>query len=227
MSSRITAMISMRPPCARAHGPLVQRSAWILLPYSLPGTIILHLAAGGAIRTLTLFFLLWHALSDGGGTPESEVPQLVVVLHAHREVPGSIPCSCNIFGFAFLVFYVSACYPQFVFGFFLFWFGLCLHVTPSGYPPTAIGYPPTAIGYPPTAIVGRIGHSEFFFLLGHPLPGGKGARACRQLKGPSPNPSSSSKCNLVADVMCVWMVWCCVLCRRRCYQKAKATHEYK
>ena len=33
----------------------------------------------------------------------------------------------------------------------------------GGYPPTAIGYPPTAIGYTPTAIVGRIGHSEFFF----------------------------------------------------------------
>ena len=35
----------------------------------------------------------------------------------------------------------------------------------GGYPPTAIGYPPTAIGYPPTAIVGRIGHSEFFFFF--------------------------------------------------------------
>ena len=35
--------------------------------------------------------------------------------------------------------------------------------TAIGYPPTAIGYTPTAIGYPPTAIVGRIGHSEFFF----------------------------------------------------------------
>ena len=35
--------------------------------------------------------------------------------------------------------------------------------TAIGYPPTAIGYPPTAIGYPPAAIVGRIGHSEFFF----------------------------------------------------------------
>ena len=33
----------------------------------------------------------------------------------------------------------------------------------GGYPPTAIGYTPTAIGYTPTAIVGRIGHSEFFF----------------------------------------------------------------
>ena len=35
--------------------------------------------------------------------------------------------------------------------------------TAIGYPPTAIGCPPTAIGYPPAAIVGRIGHSEFFF----------------------------------------------------------------
>ena len=48
--------------------------------------------------------------------------------------------------------------------------------TAIGYTPTAIGYPPTAIGYPPAAIVGRIGHSEFFFLsLRHPLPlGGHG-----------------------------------------------------
>ena len=98
---------------------------------------------------------------------------MVVVLDAHREVPGSITCLCNIFGFAFLVFYVSACYPQFVFGFFLFWSGLCLHVTPSGYPPTAIGYlptaigyPPTAIGYPPTAILGRIGF--FYYYYGTP-----------------------------------------------------------
>ena len=35
--------------------------------------------------------------------------------------------------------------------------------TAIGYPPTAIGYTPTAIGYPPAAIIGRIGHSEFFF----------------------------------------------------------------
>ena len=40
--------------------------------------------------------------------------------------------------------------------------------TAIGYPPTASGYPPTAIGYPPTAIVGRIGHSEFFFFYGNP-----------------------------------------------------------
>ena len=41
--------------------------------------------------------------------------------------------------------------------------------TAIGYTPTAIGYPPTAIGYSPAAIVGRIGHSEFFFPLRHPL----------------------------------------------------------
>ena len=42
--------------------------------------------------------------------------------------------------------------------------------TAIGCTPTAIGYPPTAIGYPPAAIVGRIGHSDFFFLpLWHPL----------------------------------------------------------
>ena len=37
--------------------------------------------------------------------------------------------------------------------------------TAIGYPPTAIGYPPTAISYPPAAIIGRIGHSEFFFFF--------------------------------------------------------------
>ena len=43
--------------------------------------------------------------------------------------------------------------------------------TAIGYTPTAIGYPPAASGYPPAAIVGRIGHSEFFFSfsLRHPL----------------------------------------------------------
>ena len=41
--------------------------------------------------------------------------------------------------------------------------------TAIGYTPTAIGYPPTAISYPPAAIIGRIGHSEFFFLLWQPL----------------------------------------------------------
>ena len=35
----------------------------------------------------------------------------------------------------------------------------------GGYPPTAISYPPTAISYPPAAIIGRIGHSEFFFFI--------------------------------------------------------------
>ena len=40
--------------------------------------------------------------------------------------------------------------------------------TAIGYPPTAIGYPPTAIGYPPAAIVGRNGHSEFFFFITAP-----------------------------------------------------------
>ena len=37
--------------------------------------------------------------------------------------------------------------------------------TAIGYTPTAIGYPPTAISYPPAAIIGRIGHSEFFFSI--------------------------------------------------------------
>ena len=57
--------------------------------------------------------------------------------------------------------------------FFFFYYGIHSLMS-GGYPPTAIGYPPTAIGYPPTAFVGRIGHSEFFFLsLRHPLPTGR------------------------------------------------------
>ena len=71
----------------------------------------------------------------------------------------------------FLVFFMSACYPRDCVWLLFFGVFLCAHVTPSGYPPTAIGYPPTAIGYPPTAIVGRIGHSEFFFSVTAP-PGG-------------------------------------------------------
>ena len=49
--------------------------------------------------------------------------------------------------------------------------------TAIGYPPTAIGYtpmaisyPPTAIGYPPATIIGRIGHSEFFFFFHYGTP---------------------------------------------------------
>ena len=43
--------------------------------------------------------------------------------------------------------------------------------TAIGYTPTAIGYPPTAISYPPAAIIGRIGHSEFFFFIIMATPG--------------------------------------------------------
>ena len=42
--------------------------------------------------------------------------------------------------------------------------------TAIGCTPTAIGYPPTAIGYPPAAMVGRIGHSEFFFFFHYSTP---------------------------------------------------------
>ena len=78
--------------------------------------------AGGAIRTLTLFFFVYygiHSLMFGGYPP------------------------------------TAIGYPP----------------TAIGYPPTAIGYPPTAIGYPPAAIVGRIGHSEFFFFFITAPPG--------------------------------------------------------
>ena len=42
--------------------------------------------------------------------------------------------------------------------------------TAIGCPPTAIGYPPTAISYPPAAIIGRIGHSDFFFSFSYGNP---------------------------------------------------------
>ena len=52
--------------------------------------------------------------------------------------------------------------------------------TAIGYTPTAIGYPPTAISYPPAAIIGRIGHSEFFFFCcyGNPCAYASPGRAC-------------------------------------------------
>ena len=73
--------------------------------------------------------------------------------------------------------------------------------TAIGYPPAAIGYPPTAIGYPPAAIVGRIGHSEFFFFhYGTPCCGlptrtivmwfGRLAHPWRSLGPPPPAPCS-------------------------------------
>ena len=98
------------------------------------------------------FFLLWHPLSDVWWLPNPEVPQLVVVVHLNPKSHGFISQHVHCFWLCFfLVFFMSACYPQ------------RLPPTAIGYPPTAIGYPPTALGYPPTAIVGRIGHSEFFF----------------------------------------------------------------
>ena len=61
--------------------------------------------------------------------------------------------------------------------------------TAIGYTPTAIGYTPTAIGYPPAAIVGRIGHSEFFFFSIMAPPGqglGQMDRSTRPVGGRRP-----------------------------------------
>ena len=55
----------------------------------------------------------------------------------------------------------------------------------GGYPPTTIGDPPTAIGYTPTAIVGRIGHSEFFFFITAP-PGPHFPGAVKSLAAEAP-----------------------------------------
>ena len=89
---------------------------------------------GGAIRTLTPFFSYYGIHSlMFGGYPPTAI----------GYPPTAIGCTPT-----------AISYPP----------------TAIGYPPTAIGctptaisYPPTAIGYPPAAIVGRIGHSEFFF----------------------------------------------------------------
>ena len=91
---------------------------------------VAELCAGGAIRTLTLFFfILWHPLSDVWWLLTNRHR-----LHTNRRRLSDQP---------------AIGYPP----------------TTIGYTQTAIGYPPPAIGYPPAAIVGRIGHSEFFFFL--------------------------------------------------------------
>ena len=94
---------------------------------------------GGAIRTLTPFFSYYGIHSlMFGGYPPTAI----------GYPPTAIGCTPT-----------AISYPP----------------TAIGYPPTAIGctptaisYPPTAIGYPPAAIVGRIGHSEFFFFITAP-----------------------------------------------------------
>ena len=102
---------------------------------------------------------------------DSEVPQLVVVLDSDPEGPRFNSQLVQHFWLRFFgLFCVCMLPPGLCLASFFFWSGLCLHVTPSGYPPTASGYPPTAIGYPPTAIIGRIGHSEFFFFFITALP---------------------------------------------------------
>ena len=109
---------------------------------------------GGAIRTLTppppLFFYYGiHSLMFGG-YPATAIGYTPTAI---GYPPTAIGCPPTAIG-----------YPPTAIGY-----------TPTaiGYPPTAIGYPPAAIGYPPAAIVGRIGHSEFFFFISlrHPLSG--------------------------------------------------------
>ena len=94
-----------------AQRPSPEARCAIIVRCSSPNAVPPRPRAGGAIRTLTLFFFYdsIHSLMFGGHPP-----------------------------------------------------------TAIGYPPTAIGYSPTAIGYPPAAIVGRIGHSEFFFFITAP-----------------------------------------------------------
>ena len=121
---------------------------------------------GGAIRTLTLFFLflLWHPLSDVWWLPTNRHR-----LHTNRH---RLPTNCHRLSTNRhrLPSYTPTAigYPPTAIGYTPTAIGYpptAIGYTPTaiGYTPMAIGYPPTAIGYPPAAIVGRIGHSEFVF----------------------------------------------------------------
>ena len=104
----------------------------------------LDIRAGGALRTLTLSFFFYygiHSLMFGGypptaiGYPPTAINYTPTAIGYPPTAIGYTPTAIG--------------YPP----------------TAIGYTPTAIGYPPTAIGYPPAAIVGRTGHSEFFFFF--------------------------------------------------------------
>ena len=110
---------------------------------------------GGAIRTLTPFFLYIffyygiHSLMFGGYPPTAIGYPPTAIGYTPTAI-GYTPAAIG--------------YPP----------------TAIGYTPTAIGYPPAAIGYPPAAIVGRIGHSEFFFFFHYGTPWvGPLVRVCR------------------------------------------------
>ena len=122
------------------------------------------LTAGGAIRTLTLFFFNYgiHSLMFRGYPPTA----IGYTPTAIGYTPTAIGYPPTAIGYPpAAIGYPPAAigYPPTAIGY---------PPAAIGYPPAAIGYPPTAIGYPPAAIVGRIGHSNFviFFSLRHPLP---------------------------------------------------------
>ena len=56
------------------------------------------------------------------------------------------PSACNILGFAFLVFFVSACYPRTVFGFFFFWSGLWGRTVRCARAVRKVGHSPPPVG---------------------------------------------------------------------------------
>ena len=101
---------------------------------------------GGAIRTLTPFFFYYgiHSLMFGGYPPTA----ISYTPTAIGYTPTAIGYPPTAIGYT----PTAISYPP----------------TAIGYTPMAIGYPPTAIGYPPAAIVGRIGHSNFFFITAPP-----------------------------------------------------------
>ena len=176
--------------------------------------------AGGAIRTLTLFFFYYgiHSLMFGGypptaigytptaigypptaiGYPPTAIGYTPTAIGYPPTAIGYTPTAVGYPPTAIGYPPTAIGYPPTAIGYTPMAIGY--PPTAVGYPPTAIGYPPTAIGYPPTAIgytpmaigypptaigyppaaiVGRIGHSEFFFFsLRHPLP------SCEALPAP-------------------------------------------
>ena len=149
-----------------------------LLPQRTPA----DLHPGGAIRTLALFFFYYgiHSLMFGGyppaanGYPPTAIGYPPTAIGYPPTTIGYPPTAIGYTPTAIGYPPTAIGYPPTAIGYPPTTIGY--PPTAIGYPPTAIGYTPTAIGYPPAAIVGRIGHSEFFFSFHygtpclHPLP---------------------------------------------------------
>ena len=143
----------MGPVHATCHRPPVARAVRALVS---------HGPLGPAVQLRTLW----------GRGPEPGVPCTAPRAVCHPSAPGGAIRTLTLFfpfcyGIHSLLF---GGYPPTAIGYPPTAIGYpptAIGYTPTaiGYTPTAIGHPPAAIGYPPAAIVGRIGHSEFFFLF--------------------------------------------------------------